>query len=145
MQTTGAGGAIDPGSATKSSSTSVLGGFSSEDFINMMIVELQNQDPLNPMDNAQILQQISQIQSVETTQRLSDTLSAVLLGQNLSSASLLIGMEVRGMTDVGKEVAGTVDRVSIEGSVPWLVVGEDRLRLSGLREVRGAELPFIFG
>ncbi len=85
-----------------------------DDFMKLMITELQNQDPLNPMDNNDILQQLSQIRDVSATEHLTDTLDAVLIGQNLSTAGALIGKEVSALTDTGSEVAGIVDRVSVE-------------------------------
>ena len=45
-----------------------------------MITELQNQDPLNPMDNTQMLEQINQIRQIGATDKLTSTLDSVLLG-----------------------------------------------------------------
>ena len=104
-------------------------------FLELMIAELQNQDPLNPMDNAQILNQISQIREVAATTELSETLEAVLLGQNLFNATALIGKEIRGVTDTGFEITGTVDRVTIENGVPRLHVGEDTVDMKNVKEI----------
>ncbi len=62
-----------------------------DDFLKLMIAELQNQDPLNPLDNDELVAQIGQIRSVGATEKLTDTLDSVLLGQNISSATNLIG------------------------------------------------------
>ena len=35
-------------------------------FIKLLIAELQNQDPMNPLDNHEILQQVSQIREIES-------------------------------------------------------------------------------
>ena len=83
-------------------------------FLTLMIAELQNQDPLNPMDNTQMLQQISQIRQIGATQQLESSLQAIFVGQNLSTASGLIGKTVNALTDDGKNVAGVVDRVTVE-------------------------------
>lgn len=85
-----------------------------DQFLKLLIVEMQNQDPLNPMDNSEILQQISQIRTIGATDQLSETLQSVLTGQNLSTASGLIGKQVTALTDLGKNVTGIVDRVSVE-------------------------------
>lgn len=104
-----------------------------EDFIKMMVAELQNQDPLNPMDNAQILQQMSQMQSLNSTEKLNTTLDAVLLGQNLSNAGSLIGKTIVGLNDKGKDVTGEVESVTIVGGVPRLIVGEESISLNNVR------------
>jgi flagellar basal-body rod modification protein FlgD len=90
------------------------------DFLDLMIAELQNQDPLNPLENHQLLQQISQIREVGATDKLTLTLDAVLLGQNISSATGLIGTEVRALADDGKIAIGIVDRVTVKNGAPEL-------------------------
>jgi hypothetical protein len=89
-------------------------------FLELMIAELQNQDPLNPLENAELLAQISQIREVGATDRLTETLESVLLGQNIASATSLIGADVIAMTDKGERVSGNVRRVSIDGGQPKL-------------------------
>jgi len=105
------------------------------DFLKLMIAELQNQDPLNPMDNSEMLQQISQIREIDASTRLTQTLDAVLLGQNLSSASNMIGKLVRGLADNGSFVIGTVDRVSIDGGAPKLHVGPTTVALKNVSDI----------
>ena len=89
-------------------------------FLKLMITELQNQDPLNPLDNSQMLAQINQIREIGATDKLTKTLDAVLLGQNISSSTGLIGQDVNAVSDDNQRVSGSVSRVSIEGGVPKL-------------------------
>jgi flagellar basal-body rod modification protein FlgD len=89
-------------------------------FLKLMITELQNQDPLNPLENDEILAQINQIREVGATDKLTDTLNSVLLGQNIASATNLIGADVVAVSDDNQPVAGTVSKVSIEEGVPKL-------------------------
>ena len=110
-----------------------------EDFIKLMVTELQNQDPLNPTDNNQILQQMSQMQSISSTQKLNTTLDSVLLGQNLSNAGSLIGKTVVGLTDKGDDVTGKVDSVTVLSGVPRLVIGDDSIALSNVRLILPTE------
>jgi flagellar basal-body rod modification protein FlgD len=91
-----------------------------DDFLKIMITELQNQDPLNPLENDELIAQISQIRSVGATEKLTETLDSVLLGQNISSATNLIGAEVDALSDDNQEVSGVVDRVSVAGGQPKL-------------------------
>ena len=68
-------------------------------FLQLMITELTNQDPLNPMDNTQLVQQIGEIRQISATTQLSDTLTSVQAGQSLTTASSLIGKHVTALTD----------------------------------------------
>jgi flagellar basal-body rod modification protein FlgD len=90
------------------------------DFLDLMIAELQNQDPLNPLENHELLQQISQIREVGATDKLTQTLDAVLLGQNVASATSLIGQEVHAIGDDGETAVGVVERVTIADGEPEL-------------------------
>lgn len=91
-----------------------------DDFLNLMIAELQNQDPLNPMENDELIAQISQIRAVGATDKLTQTLDAVLLGQNISSATSLIGAQITGLSDDSQRVNGIVDRISVASGQPKL-------------------------
>ncbi|HEX5446260.1 MAG TPA: flagellar hook capping FlgD N-terminal domain-containing protein, partial [Pirellulales bacterium] len=74
------------GSSSTDSSTSTdsgLAGITPDDFLQMLITELQNQDPMNPTDSDQIMQQISEIRNIQATSDLTSTLSSVALGQSL--------------------------------------------------------------
>ncbi len=110
-----------------------------EHFITLMITELQNQDPLNPLDNAQMLQQISQIREIGATDDLTKTLESVVIGQSISSASSLLGKEIRAITDTGSPVFGKVDKVTITDGVPRLHVGADEVGLNNVAEIRTDE------
>jgi flagellar basal-body rod modification protein FlgD len=96
---------------------------------------MQNQDPLSPLENHQILQQISQIREIESTDRFRQTLDAVLLGQNLSNASGLIEKQVKALSDSGAEVAGVVQRVSVAEGDVRVHIGEHSIKLTNIREI----------
>ena len=115
-------------------------------FLDLLIAELQNQDPLNPMDNSEMVQQISQIREISATNQLSDTLGSVLLGQNVSTASSLIGKRISALTDDAKNVEGVVDRVSMEKDgtdesqrVIRVYIGEHKIDMKNIREI--ADVP----
>lgn len=91
-----------------------------DDFLKIMITELQNQDPLNPLENDELIAQISQIRSVGATEKLTDTLDSVLLGQNISSATNLIGAEIDAISDDNEKVTGVVEKVSVANGQPKL-------------------------
>jgi flagellar basal-body rod modification protein FlgD len=112
-----------------------------DEFLKLMITELQNQDPLDPMETSEMMSQLSQMREISATDKLTNTLDAVLMGQNITTASSLIGKQVTALSTAGVEVAGQVDRVSVEPSADGsrrsirLHVGDTTVDLANVREV----------
>jgi flagellar basal-body rod modification protein FlgD len=112
-----------------------------EQFLKLLVTELSNQDPLNPMDNAQLVQQISSIRDITATTKLTEALDVVTNGQNLASATALIGKKVNALTDKGDDVTGVVDRVTVEvdekdNSRTYRVkIGTNSIDIKNVREV----------
>jgi flagellar basal-body rod modification protein FlgD len=104
------------------SSAEAINDLDLDTFLELMIAELQNQDPLNPLDNKDMLAQISQIREVGATDKLTKTLESVLLGQNIASATNLIGADITALSDDAESVEGVVKHVSINKGVPKLHV-----------------------
>ncbi len=131
--------AIDFSTINKSSTTGATGASSSsgtaaaEDpgsqdrFLKLLITQIQNQDPLSPMDNAQVTSQIAQINTVSGIQQLNATVKG-LAGQftqlqALQSASL-VGRDVvvpgnvlditSGVGQGGFELSGPADAVKVD-------------------------------
>ncbi len=110
------------------------------DFLKLFIAELQNQDPLDPMDNSEMLAQISQIREIGATDNLTNTLDAVRLGQSLSTAGGLIGRHIRALTSDGpgdqqEFIEGTVEKVVIDNGEPVLHVNGEPIRLENISEI----------
>lgn len=73
-------GTSNSGSTTKTSTDL------QNSFLKMLTTQLQNQDPLNPMDNAQMTSQLAQISTLEGIQGLNSTLTSLLSSYNTSQA-----------------------------------------------------------
>jgi len=128
--------------APTSQETNSLRDLDLDQFLTLMITELQNQDPLDPADNSEILQQITQIREIGATDKLAETLDNVLLGQNLSTASGLIGKNVTALTDALENIEGVVDRVTVEVNKDdntdrtlRVHIGEKSVDLNNIREI----------
>jgi flagellar basal-body rod modification protein FlgD len=83
-------------------------------FLDLMLTELQNQDPLNPTDNAALMQQIGQLRSITANDQLMTTLNSFSTTQELTTASSMIGKKIKGLDKDAKEVNGEVSSVSIK-------------------------------
>ena len=84
-----------------------------EDFIKMMVTQLQNQDPLQPTKNQDLLAQMSQIGQLQSNTTLQDTLKGMMLQNQIGSASSLIGKTVQGLDDANNPISGTVNSVKV--------------------------------
>lgn len=89
---------IKTSSGSGTTSTSKAADTSATDrFLKLLITQMQNQDPLNPMDNAQVTSQMAQISTVSGIQDLNTTVS----GLNAQFAGL---QAVQGASLVGHDV-----------------------------------------
>jgi flagellar basal-body rod modification protein FlgD len=85
-----------------------------EDFINMMITQLQNQDPMEPAKNEQLLAQMSQIGQLQSATQLQQSLSGMVLQNQIGSAGNLIGKTIQGLDGDNEQVQGVVNSVRVE-------------------------------
>jgi len=132
--------AASAGSSSTGSAASALGDVDLDSFLEVMIAELQNQDPLNPAENSEMLAQIAQLRQIGASDQLSETLSSVLEGQNLATASGLIGKSVSALSDDLENIEGVVDRVSIDvdddGNRALKVhIGDDSVAVKNIRGI----------
>ena len=100
---------------------------SADRFLKLLVTQMQNQDPLNPMDNAQITSQMAQINTVNGIDKLNTTVEGLntqfVQLQAMSGASL-VGRDVTlqgdklsvqgGKAVGGFDLVGTADRVKVE-------------------------------
>lgn len=66
-------------------------------FLTLLTTQLKNQDPLNPLDNAQVTSQLAQISTVDGIERLNQTLATMMdgmLGSETMQAAALVGRSV---------------------------------------------------
>ncbi len=93
------------GSATASASTSSsvpTKSLGQDDFLKLLMAQLQNQDPLQPVDNQAFIAQLAQFSSLQTLQSLGGQLDTLLLAQNANNqiaAASLVGKQVSYKTD----------------------------------------------
>jgi flagellar basal-body rod modification protein FlgD len=81
---------------------------STDDFMKLFLAQMQNQDPTKPMDDSQMLSELSQMTEVSTLQSVQKALS----GSQLAQSSALIGKTVNGVDVNGTAVNGVVTSVT---------------------------------
>jgi flagellar basal-body rod modification protein FlgD len=101
---------VSPGNQLKGKNSQLK----TDDFIKMMITQLQHQDPLEPAKNQELLAQMSQIGQLQSQTLLQESLQGLVLQQNLGAAGTLIGKVVEGLDDAGEQARGLVTSVRVQ-------------------------------
>jgi flagellar basal-body rod modification protein FlgD len=122
-------------SSSASNNNDALNKVSMNDFLKLLVTELQNQDPMNPMDDTQILQQVGQIKAIESNQRLSDTLTSLQTQQDLVAASTMLQKTITGLTDSGDKITGQVSKVTIDSAGVKVCIGDQTISLKNIAEI----------
>jgi flagellar basal-body rod modification protein FlgD len=111
------------------------------DFLKLLTVQLQQQDPMKPMDDTQSIAQMAQFSSLQQMSSLNDNVTAMRLDSQLAAAGSLLGREVTLRADNGSEIHGVVDSVEQTASGPKLSVGGQSYFYDSLLRVAQAPVP----
>jgi flagellar basal-body rod modification protein FlgD len=97
------------------------------DFLKLLMAQLQNQDPSKPMDDSQMIAQMAQFSALQATQQLQATIQQSSNVSTISSASALIGKYIQANQADGTSTTGAVtgvDFTTANGVVsPTVTVG----------------------
>ena len=82
-----------------------------DQFMNLLIAQLKNQDPLNPVDNSQLMAQLAQFSQLQETQQMAQSLNKFIAQQNTANATNLV-------TLLGKHVTTNGSTFSLTSGTP---------------------------
>jgi flagellar basal-body rod modification protein FlgD len=82
---------------------------SKDTFLNLLITQMKYQDPMNPMDNQQFIQQLASLSTVEQLRAANDNLTSLGLYQSSINNAQSVSM-------IGKEVKASGNSVTLDGS-----------------------------
>jgi flagellar basal-body rod modification protein FlgD len=109
------------------------------DFISLLITQLQNQDPTQPMSNTDLLTQLSQIGQLESNDTMQTTLQGITLQTTIGSAGNLIGKEIQGVDDQNNNVSGVVTGVQVQNQQVYLALDSgDSVQLGNVTQISPA-------
>jgi flagellar basal-body rod modification protein FlgD len=104
-------------------------------FLQLLVLEMQNQDPLNPLDNTDMIAQLAQFSALEAQTNLNESFEA-LSGNvdqlNFISAAQLLGKTVTGVDLNGALRTGVVESVHLDGSVVVVTVDGEPMSMAGI-------------
>lgn len=133
MPVNAVGGSTSLSSATSAATRNQAMG--QDDFLKMMLAQLENQDPLKPLDPSQFLGQLAQFSTVTGIQSMQSSLET--LAGTLGSSTLLEGASL-----VGRDVLSSTDtaRLAAQGGISGAIstpAGISGLRVD-VRDLSGA-------
>jgi flagellar basal-body rod modification protein FlgD len=86
-------------------------GLNSNDFMKLLVTQLQNQDPLNPQDSSAFVAQLAQITQVEQTYNINTNLQNLLNSQNNAGA-------LSSVSFIGKQISALGSQISLTSGSP---------------------------
>lgn len=102
--------------ATRSSAVS------KQEFLQLLVAQLRNQDPLKPMENQEFIAQLAQLQTLEQMETLVSASQLSLETQTINQSLELLGQQVEYYSDDDTVQSGVVQSVQVSGGLPTLIV-----------------------
>jgi|GEM_PF-736424 len=127
------------------------------EFMKLLITELTNQDPMDPMKNQDLLDQMATIQNLESSQQMTSSFSGltdrfdgfigqfdeILMREQMSTASKMIGQLVSGVDEAGEDAFGEIVSIRVEGNDTKLVLDSGQIVDMDKLEGIGGELDKV--
>lgn len=108
-----------------------------DQFLSILVAQLQNQDPMQPMNDTEFIAQMAQFTSVEQLMNMANELS--LIRQNIGTASSLIGKTVtwNEYDSNGKVIpkSGVVDSIISQDGLLYVEVNGDRIGVDFIGQI----------
>lgn len=118
--------------AAKAKTTNDMG---TSTFLSLMLTQMRNQNPLEPMKDNEMISQMAQLNSVEELQKMSTSMSSVEHLNQLLSASGMMGKSVTYKDSNGSLASALVSSVTIDGESVFLTVGDKTIPISSVLKI----------
>lgn len=106
---------------------------SQEDFMRILLAQLQFQDPLKPMDNQEFVAQLAQFSGLEINRQQSEKIDQLLAMQSVDQSVGIIGKSIEVQTATGGSTLGSVIAVSFRTGEPRLTVNAGGTTITDVR------------
>lgn len=106
-----------------------------QEFLKILMTQLRNQDPLQPLDDREFISQMAQLSTLEATNNLAGDIKGLVGAQQQTQAMLLVGRQVQYADGNGGSQVGQVAGVRVDTNPPSLVVGGKEVPLTHVQTV----------
>lgn len=110
-------------------SAAATSGLGQDQFLQLLLAQVQNQNPLEPVKDTEFIAQLAQFNSLSNLQQLNASFDQILKLQSLTSGADLIGKTVSYSNSDGSSTSGKVNQVTADGKSVFLQVGTARVGL----------------
>jgi len=137
MSTTGVSNSVTiKEAATRAETTSKSSSsLTSDAFMSLLLTQMKNQNPMEPMNDTEMISQMSQLSSLQELQKVSSSMTSMEYLSQMLSASDMIGKTVTYKNSDGETVSGAVSSISLEDSEVYVTVGEETVAMDSLLTV----------
>jgi flagellar basal-body rod modification protein FlgD len=127
---------VNTGSTSSASSTSSNAQLGENQFLQLLTTQLQNQDPLSPMDDTQSVAELAQFSALQATSNLATSFQSFQSNFSVMQSASLIGKTVSAQsTDANGNtttVSGTINTISVvNGSPEFTLMGSNGSLVTG--------------
>jgi flagellar basal-body rod modification protein FlgD len=119
------------------SAGSATNAFGANEFMQILLAQLTHQDPLEPMNNAEMMSQFSQLNSLQELRDIHTALEKISVSNQTTYLASLIGKTVKALRPDGETIEGVVDGVVTETDQPQLLIGSETVDLTDVLEIKG--------
>jgi flagellar basal-body rod modification protein FlgD len=123
-------------SATMAASTS-----NQTDFMAILLAQLKNQNPLEPMSSNDMMTQMAQLNSLQELKSIQASMDQLAAANSASFAASLVGKYVKATLNDGTKIEGTVDSTSFKNGVYLLNIGDKQFSLSTITDISQTPPP----
>jgi len=106
-------------------------------FMQILLAQLTHQNPLEPMDNAEMMSQFSQLNSLQELRGINTSMQNVSTMSQTAYLASLVGKVVKANRADGKVIEGVVEGVVTEVDNPQIRIGDEVIDLLDVVEVKG--------
>lgn len=104
-----------------------------DDFLKLLVAQLQHQDPLNPTDPTQFMSQLAQLESLEQMQNVNSSLESLTKSSSMQGATGLLGKRVTFLDAASDTTrSGTVDSLKLTDGVVQVGINGSTVSLSDI-------------
>jgi|JFJP01.1.fsa_nt_gi flagellar basal-body rod modification protein FlgD len=125
--------ASNTASAAGKTSTSL----DSNQFMQILMAQLTHQNPLEPMDSNEMMNQFSQLNSLQELRDIHTAMDKVSVSNQTTYLASLIGKTIKANRSDGKILEGVVDGVLADKDNPQIRIGTELVDLADVIEIKG--------